>query len=75
MRRVSLAVIAASASVLLLLGTGLTAEQWPQFRGPGGQGESHAAGLPLEWSETSNVAWRVPVPGLGWSSPVMVRPV
>ena len=70
MTRVSLAVVAAGASVLLL-GTGLTAEQWPQFRGPGGQGESNAASLPLEWSETSNVAWKVPVPGLGWSSPVV----
>jgi outer membrane protein assembly factor BamB len=27
--------------------------------------------LPTEWSETSNVAWKVPVPGLGWSSPVL----
>ena len=70
MTRVSLAVVAAGASALLL-GTGLTAEQWPQFRGPGGQGESNAARLPLEWSETSNVAWKVPVPGLGWSSPVV----
>lgn len=69
MTRVVLAVAAAGA--FLLLGTGLTAEQWPQFRGPGGQGESTAVRLPLEWSETSNVAWKVPVPGLGWSSPVV----
>ena len=45
MTRVSLAVVAAGASVLLL-GTGLTAAQWPQFRGPGGQGESNAAASP-----------------------------
>jgi outer membrane protein assembly factor BamB len=64
------ALVAAGAFVLLL-GIGLTAGQWPQFRGPGGQGESHAVRLPLEWSETSNVAWKVPVPGLGWSSPVV----
>ena len=30
-------------------------------------------GLPLEWSESQNVAWKVPVPGLGWSSPVVGR--
>jgi outer membrane protein assembly factor BamB len=44
---------------------------WPQFRGPDGQGHSSEKGLPLEWSETKNVAWKVPVPGRGWSSPVV----
>jgi outer membrane protein assembly factor BamB len=46
-------------------------EDWPQFRGPGGQGHSAAAGLPLTWSEKDNVAWKTPIPGLGWSSPVI----
>jgi outer membrane protein assembly factor BamB len=46
-------------------------EDWPQFRGPGGQGHSVERGLPLEWSEGKNVAWKTPVPGLGWSSPVV----
>ena len=45
---------------------------WPQFRGPGGQGRSEVAGLPLSWSETENVAWKVPVEGRGWSSPVIL---
>ena len=45
-------------------------EDWPQFRGPTGQGHSTEAGLPVEWSETQNVAWKVPVSG-GWSSPVI----
>lgn len=49
----------------------ITAEDWPQFRGPTGQGHSTATGLPIEWSETRNVAWKVPVPGQGWSSPVI----
>lgn len=44
---------------------------WPQFRGPTGQGISHATDLPLRWSETENVAWKVPVPGRGHSSPVI----
>jgi outer membrane protein assembly factor BamB len=47
------------------------AEDWPQFRGPGGEGHSAERNLPVEWSESSNIAWRVPVPGLGWSSPVI----
>src|SRR6188768_225726 len=49
------------------------AEDWPQFRGPGGQGHSSEAGLPVQWSESKNVAWKVPVPGRGWSSPVVAR--
>lgn len=47
------------------------AEDWPQFRGPTGQGISTETNLPLEWSETRNVAWKVPVTGLGWSSPAI----
>ena len=46
---------------------------WPDFRGPDGQGHSPERGLPLEWSETRNIAWKTPVPGLGWSSPVVAN--
>jgi len=48
------------------------AADWPQFRGPDGQGHSDAVGLPLSWSETENVVWKVPVEGRGWSSPVIL---
>ena len=48
-----------------------SAEDWPQFRGPTGQGHSTEHGLPLQWSESTNVVWKTPVPGLGWSSPVV----
>src|SRR5262245_7826559 len=44
---------------------------WPQFRGPGGQGQAPAGPLPLTWSETENIAWKTRVPGNGWSSPVI----
>jgi outer membrane protein assembly factor BamB len=50
-----------------------TAQDWPDFRGPGGQGHSTERGLPLEWSETKNVTWKTAVPGLGWSSPVVAN--
>ena len=67
-----------SARFLPLLGlmfaawsAGARAEDWPQFRGPGGQGHSTEKNLPLEWGEGRNVAWRTPVPGRGWSSPVV----
>lgn len=49
----------------------LRAEDWPQFRGPGGQGHSTERGLPLDWSETKNILWKMPVPGSGWSSPIV----
>jgi outer membrane protein assembly factor BamB len=47
-------------------------DDWPQFRGPTGQGESDAIGLPVTWSETENVAWKTPIPGQGWSSPTVL---
>jgi outer membrane protein assembly factor BamB len=47
------------------------AEDWPQFRGPDGQGRSTARGLPAAWSEGQHVAWKSPVPGHGWSSPTV----
>src|SRR5262245_5361143 len=63
------------AQVLSLFLIGLfsshLAADWPQFRGPDGQGQSPARGLPLRWSEKENVRWKTPVPGLGWSSPVI----
>ncbi len=45
--------------------------QWPQFRGPSGQGHSSERGIPLTWSETQNIAWKAPLRGRGWSSPVI----
>ena len=56
---------------LLTTLAGLQAENWPGFRGPTGQGDSSETGLPLQWSATSNVAWKVEVPGEGWSSPIV----
>jgi len=53
---------------------GLQAEEtanWPQFRGPGARGVAKGKGLPTTWSTTENVKWCVPVPGRGWSSPVI----
>src|SRR5436190_6664115 len=46
---------------------------WPQFRGPDGQGHSLDRGVPLEWNENRNVAWKTVIPGLGWSSPVVAN--
>ncbi|PHX71546.1 MAG: serine/threonine protein kinase [Opitutia bacterium] len=59
------------AALLLTACPLLRCEDWPEFRGPTGQGTSTAIGLPTEWSATKNVAWKVPVPGAGWSSPAI----
>ncbi len=60
------------AFVFLLAATrGLTEENWPQFRGPNGDGHSDAHGLPLTWSEQQNVKWKTPIHGRAWSSPVI----
>jgi outer membrane protein assembly factor BamB len=49
------------------------AGRWPEFRGPSGQGHSDERDVPLEWSESRNVLWKMPVQGRGWSSPVIER--
>lgn len=56
-------------SVTCCLNVPMDAADSPQFRGPSGQGHSDAKNLPLTWSETENIAWKVPIAGLGWSSP------
>lgn len=61
----------AAGWLVLLAATVVVAQEWPGFRGPTGQGHSSEIGVPLEWSETTNVRWKSPVPGLGWSSPVV----
>jgi len=62
-----------TASIVgLIVATATAADDWPEFRGPGGQGHSDAVGLPVVWSETENVAWKIPVEGRAWSSPVVL---
>jgi outer membrane protein assembly factor BamB len=46
---------------------------YPQFRGPAGDGHATASSLPTTWNETTNVAWKTPIPGKGWSSPSLHR--
>jgi outer membrane protein assembly factor BamB len=57
-----------SLAVLTLLAPAAAAE-FPQFRGPAGDGHADASSLPTEWNATTNVAWKTPIPGRGWSSP------
>ncbi len=57
--------------VLALLIAPPGTESWPEFRGPTGDGRVDAE-IPLEWSETRNVAWKTPIHGRGWSTPVVL---
>jgi outer membrane protein assembly factor BamB len=59
------------AVVVLFASDSGRARDWPEFRGPTGQGHSGEKALPLHWSPTKNVAWKQPIPGTGWSSPVI----
>ena len=56
---------------LLVVSSCGLAKDWPEFRGPTGQGLAEAGRVPLEWSDSKNVAWKQAIPGRGWSSPVL----
>ena len=48
------------------------AQDWPQFRGPDGQGHSTVTSVPQKWADDSaNIKWSAAIDGLGWSSPVL----
>jgi outer membrane protein assembly factor BamB len=55
----------------LLFISPLCGGDWPEFRGPDGQGHAAETGLPVTWGPSKNVAWQVALPGSGWSSPVV----
>jgi outer membrane protein assembly factor BamB len=44
---------------------------WPDWRGPTGDGRSDATGLPLNWSESENIVWKTSIHDLGYSTPVV----
>ncbi len=60
------------AAILTLAATASSVDDnWPQWRGPDGLGLSAASSYADEWSPTKNVAWKTPVPGRGFSSPIV----
>lgn len=60
------------ACSFLLFPALLSATDWTGFRGPTGQGTSEEKGLPVKWSSTENIVWKVDLPGPGASSPIVV---
>jgi outer membrane protein assembly factor BamB len=55
----------------LALVVSLSAEDWPQWRGPGLNGVSSEKGLPSRWSTTENVAWKLAMPSRSGSTPII----
>ncbi len=71
-----LGVLALGLAATSLALTGLPSQptegqEWRQFRGPGARGVAADPSLPASWSTTDNVVWTAPVPGMGWSSPIV----
>jgi len=57
---------------LLSRSAGASAQDWPQWRGPGSAAVSAETPLPASWSATERLAWRAPIAGAGTSSPIVV---
>lgn len=64
--------------VMLAIACPAAYADWPEFRGPWGDGHVSApndtkpVGLPLRWSETNNIRWKTEIPHRGWSTPVVM---
>src|SRR5438874_10065843 len=62
--------ILASSAVLGLV-QAVRAENWPQWRGPAYDGISKETGLPAEWSDSKNIAWKLDLPGRSGATPAI----
>ena len=63
-----------SVALAFVLGTPITVSaDWLHWRGPHANGSSDTAKPPLEWSETKNVRWKIPLEGLGNSTPIVLK--
>lgn len=60
-------------TAFLSLSSILTAEEWPAWRGPRGDGISSEKNLPLKWNKTENIRWKTSIPGKGHSSPIVIN--
>jgi outer membrane protein assembly factor BamB len=58
-------------ALVLCLAAGLSANDWPQWRGARGNGITTETGLPVTWSEQSGIAWRAKLAGAGVSTPIV----
>lgn len=67
--------LAALASLAWMnVGRAADAPEWPGYRGPTGDGHAAAANLPTDLNDPKHLAWKTPIPGQGWSTPVVCGP-
>jgi len=62
--------ITLSSLLVLALISSAAAQEWTRFRGPNGTGESETSSIPASWTD-KDVNWRIELPGIGHSSPVL----
>jgi len=55
----------------VIFALGLTAANWPQWRGPSLDGVSDEKGLPTKWTTDDNVTWKVALPGRSGATPII----
>jgi outer membrane protein assembly factor BamB len=59
------------ALVFISLGVSIAAEHWPQWRGPQLNGISNEKGLPVRWSTTENITWKLAMPERSGATPIV----
>jgi outer membrane protein assembly factor BamB len=60
-----------SMSLVMMIVATLSADNWPQWRGPQLNGTSNETGLPVKWTAESNVAWKLPLPEWSGATPIV----
>ena len=63
--------IIGTVTIWMLSTVAVFAENWPQWRGPSLNGVSAEKNLPVKWSADENIAWKLPMPGLSGSTPII----
>ena len=63
--------ILATATAVLFLTTQVSASDWPQFRGPDGNGVATGNGYPQTWGTEENIKWKIDLPYRGAGSPIV----
>jgi outer membrane protein assembly factor BamB len=58
-------------TIVVVLSAAMSAENWPQWRGPSLNGLSADKNLPVKWSATENITWKVPLPAWSGSTPIV----
>ena len=67
------ALLRITLAVGIFLPITVTADFWPEFRGPRADGHAPNAQVPLKWGPNENVRWKSSIAGRGWSSPVVAE--